>query len=203
MKLSIFSLLFTLTVALAETPPGRVQGATAAASRPAPTATAPDWDRLQAKARNGEAASQYELGRRYEHGIGVRPGPRKALAWYRKAAEQNLPKAQYSLARLLAAGEAGRADLSEALRWFHRAAAQGHPLAQNRLGMMCLRGQGVAPDPVEACRWFARAADTSPFGSAPANLRAVTPRLTPQEMAEVGRGARENVQPDSTFTAVK
>jgi TPR repeat protein len=65
--------------------------------------------------------------------------PRDAAAWYRKAAEQNLPQAQFDLGMLCADGEGVPRDEAEALRWLRRAAHQGHAEAQYHLGVRCRR----------------------------------------------------------------
>jgi TPR repeat protein len=200
------SLLLAFMVFVGTTP-GRAQCATSVPgpSQPAEGGTPPvkpasrnsalvslvkaDWKSIRLRAEGGDAASAYELGRRYEHGIGMRPNARQALRWYRDSAGRHFAKAQYSLGRLLASGEAGRVEYTEALKWFRRAAAQDHALAQNRLGVMYQRGQGVAPDAVEAFRWFTLAARTGEFGPAAANLHALSAKLTPKQLAQAAHRA--------------
>jgi TPR repeat protein len=58
-----------------------------------------------AKASAGDAEAQYQLGRIYEFGEGIRPNAVSAVKWYRKAAEQELARAQYDLGRMYASGD--------------------------------------------------------------------------------------------------
>jgi TPR repeat protein len=51
-------------------------------------------DDLVARAMQGDAAAQYDLGYRYQNGIGVEKDEERAVYWYIKAAEQGNAVAQ-------------------------------------------------------------------------------------------------------------
>lgn len=83
------------------------------------------------------------LGLMYADGRGGLPrDPAQAVAWYRKAAEQNLPLAQLMLALSYASGRGVPRDDLQALRWFEQAADNGLALAQYGLGMLHGAGRG-------------------------------------------------------------
>ena len=128
--------------------------------------------------------AQYLLARKYESGDGVRENAVKAVALYRKAADQSLAAAEYSLGRMYAAGSGVRQDYAEALRWFQKAAAQDYALAQNRVGVMYERGQGVAQDSVEAYKWYFLASRQNENIFAVANCEVLSRRMTSEQIAE-------------------
>jgi TPR repeat protein len=114
---------------------------------------------LKAKAEAGDAEAQFLLGRRYARGEDVAKDLAEAARWYRKAADQNHPKAQNSLAICYTEGYGVPKDPVEAAKWWRKAADQNHPGAQYALGVCYARGRGVAKDPVEAVKWFRKAAE--------------------------------------------
>jgi TPR repeat protein len=83
-------------------------------------------------------------------------GDEKAVAWLRKTAEQGLAEAQYSLGEMYANG---RRDDQEATVLFRKAAEQGHADAQFNLGMMYKSGRGVPHDDKKAVAWYRKAAE--------------------------------------------
>ena len=133
---------------------------------------------------DSDASSQYLLARKYELGDSVRENPFKAVALYRKAADQGHPAAQYSLGRMFAAGSGVRQDYTEALRWFQKAAAQNYALAQNRIGVMYEKGQGIAQDSVEAYKWYFLASRQNENIFAVANCEVLSRRMTSDQIAE-------------------
>ena len=81
-------------------------------------------------------------------------------------------------------------DYAEAVKWYRLAAAQGFAPAQANLGVMYAKGQGVPMDDVRAHMWFNLAAvkgDTS----AAKNRDIAASKMTPQQMAEAQKLARE------------
>ncbi len=63
----------------------------------------------------------YELGRRYEKGLGVKEDDRKAYQWYEQAADQGLADAMWSIANLYGTGKLGGIDMMMACVWAVRA----------------------------------------------------------------------------------
>jgi TPR repeat protein len=105
----------------------------------------------------------------YERGRGVPLDYGQAVAWYRKAAEQNHPLAQYNLAVAHSKGQGARQNFFEAAVWYHRAAAQGVVAAMVNLAILYERGEGVDGSTVDAYAWYRAAARR---GSQPAARRA-------------------------------
>ena len=112
----------------------------------------------QQQAEQGDAEAQYQLGLRYQGGVGVERNATRAQAWLQKAAEADHAKAQYALALLLRQ-QANQADGAMALRWQEKAAQQGNREAQYGLGLMYANGQYVQTDAQRARFWFGEAAD--------------------------------------------
>jgi len=106
-------------------------------------------------AARGRPVAQYELGRIYETGTGVRADPFKAAEWYRLAAGIGGNRdAQYALGQLYFTGRGVVNDYAAAVRWFLKAARQGHPAALYLMGAVYLEGWSVNADPIEAYKWF-------------------------------------------------
>jgi hypothetical protein len=144
---------------------------------------ATDFQRTHTRAQRGEPTAQYELGRLYENGDGVRQDPGVAVKWYRQAALQNSVQAQYRLGRMYDSGAGVRQSQREAARWYRQAAAEGDALAQNRLGVMYQRGEGVPQDYVEAYKWFTLAAGPEEKVFAAANRDALAQLMPPDQIA--------------------
>lgn len=117
---------------------------------------------LRAKAGNGDAIAQLELGRSYAYGFGTARDGTEAINWLRKAAEQGNVDAQYSLGLLYSTGIwlVGVAeDYPEAMKWFRKAADQGNADAEDCIGGMYELGRGVPKNDKEAVRWYRMAAE--------------------------------------------
>ncbi len=63
----------------------------------------------------------------YEEGYGVDKDLKKAVTWYRQAAEKGMPDAEFRLALLIERGQGVTKDDMEALKWYFAAADQGCP----------------------------------------------------------------------------
>ena len=103
----------------------------------------------------------------YQNGKGVPQDYAQALAWYRKAVDQNLSTGQYNLGFMYEDGEGVTKDYAQALLLYRKAADQGDAHAQYALGFMYYNGQAVPQDDAEAVRWYAKIA-ASCFASAQA-----------------------------------
>ena len=114
--------------------------AAACTGPPADRQDAPDLRALEARAEQGTAEAQADLGARYLLGDGVPRDADEALLWYRLAAEQDYAPAQATLGDLYLNGEATPQDNAEAARWYRRAAEQGHAGGQYGLGVL-VRGR--------------------------------------------------------------
>ena len=81
-------------------------------------------------------------------------------------------------------------DYAEAVRWYKLAAAQGDSGAQNNLASMYFKGKGVAQDYVRTHMWF-NLASLVTQGKSAAARDAVSKLMTPQQVAEAQKLARE------------
>jgi TPR repeat protein len=126
------------------------------AAEPAPPAS---FAATLAKARQGDAQAQCDLGNMYHEGQGVSKDDREAVKWYRKAAEQGYAGAQCNLGLSYAKGQGMPKDYLEAVKWYRKAAVQGLTEAQYNLGISYANGRGVSKDYREAVQWFRKAAE--------------------------------------------
>ena len=76
------------------------------------------------------------------------------------------------------------------MTWYAKAAAQGDAEAQVNLGVMYAEGQGVVQDYVQAHMWYNLAASQG-VDTARKNRVSIERRMTPQQIAEAQRLARE------------
>jgi TPR repeat protein len=116
------------------------------------------FQEYKAKAEQGDAEAQFNLGFCYDDGRGVKKDYGEAVKWYRKAAEQNFAPAEFNLGYCYANGQGVRKDKEESVKWFRRAAEQNYAPAQSNLGYCYDNGRGVAKDVVEAVKWYRQAA---------------------------------------------
>lgn len=84
---------------------------------------------------------------------------KKALYWYRRAAEVNNPIGQFNLALMYEYGKGIDVDYADAFKWYFKAASSGFAPAQYGLATMYLEGQGVWVNHRKARRWYEKAAE--------------------------------------------
>lgn len=114
---------------------------------------------LASKAMAGDVEAQFNLGRMYDNGRGVRQDAAQAVAWYEKAAAQGHADAQAYLGVIYLSGRGVRQDYAKAYEWLVQAATRRNADAQVSLGHMYLQGLGVRQDFVKAKEWYGRACD--------------------------------------------
>lgn len=107
-----------------------------------------------------------------------------------RQAERGDASAQFTLGLKYYNGESVPQDPAEAARWFRNAAEQGNADAQNNLGVMYVNGEGVPQDDVLAHMWVNLSAAQG-IQYAQRNLDAIARRMTPDQIAEAQRMARE------------
>jgi TPR repeat protein len=83
----------------------------------------------------------------------------EAVKLFRKAAEQNDPRAEFYLGLCYTNGQGVPKDDSEAAKWYRKAAEQNEPWAQYNLGARYAFGQGVPKDDAEAVKWYRKAVE--------------------------------------------
>jgi TPR repeat protein len=162
-----------------------------------------EWKPL---AEQGHAAAQYYLGLLYYFGWGVTKNVSEAIKWWRKAAEQGYAQAQYTVGTEYYEGGNLPKDYVKAAKWFSMAAKQrsyeNSYMPQYKLGLMYDKGQGVPQDDVQAHLWYSLSAAQVNNAAvtegdyyryierAEKNLKIVTERMTPTQIAEAQRLAR-------------
>jgi len=137
-------------------------------------------------AAQGDDIAQFDLGVMYNKGWGVSRDYVQAAKWYRLAAAQGNADAQYNLGILYEDGH----RYAEAMKWYREAADQGLRDAQFNLGLLYAKGQGVPRDGVQAYMWFELSA-AQDDQSAVSNRDAAARRMTPKQIAEAQKLARE------------
>lgn len=146
-------------------------------------------------ADQGNADAQFMLSIMYDGGYGVPQDYVEAAKWCRRAADQGHAAAQVNLGFMCTGGHGVPQDYTEALKWFRRAADQDNATAQFNLGVMYDKGQGVSQDYVQAHKWYNLAASRFPDpemrGKAAAARDAVAAKMTPAQIAEAQKLARE------------
>ena len=118
-----------------------------------------------------------------------------AVREWKASAEQGSADAQFNLALMYDEGEGVLLDDKEAVKWHTKAAEQGYSPAQNYLGVMYLNGEGVIQDNVYAHMWF-NVANSIGSEMARDNRDIAAKRMTPDQLAEAQRLARECVKKD-------
>jgi TPR repeat protein len=126
-------------------------------SPPTPT----DIAHMTAAAEKGNPQAQSELGDAYYFGFTVKIDDRKAIEWWKKAADQNYSHAEFRLGE--AYGDDGSGDGTGhihlngavAMQWLERAVKHGDPLAKCALGQAYeMAYNGVSQDHTKAMRLF-------------------------------------------------
>ncbi len=108
-----------------------------------------EFDRLNASAKGGDAAAQYQLGKQYLTGkVPQAVNPAQALVWLTRAAEQQHAEAQYEVGIFYKEGSHVPRDPLRAKQWLGKAAAQGHIKAKVALQDI-IRGEAGATSNVE------------------------------------------------------
>ena len=142
-------------------------------------------------AKQDSAYAQFGLGVLYLNGQGVPQNLTKAAHWVRKAAEQGHADAQEMLGAMSYDGWGVAQSFAEAVRWYRMAAEQGHTNAQFNLGIIFQKaGRGVPQDYVQAHKWYTLAA-AGGNATAETNRQLVAKRMTPAQIADAQRIARE------------
>ncbi len=112
-----------------------------------------------------DAWTQNNLGDLYYYGYGVVQDYRRAVEWYRKAAEQGNASGQCNLGFMYTSGYGVTKDYSKAVEWYRKAAEQGNADGQNNLGIMYENGYGVAKDRQKAIDWYSKAVEQGHYGA--------------------------------------
>ena len=139
------------------------------------------FEGAKAKAEQGDAKAQFNLGYLYYNGEGVTKDFVQAVSWWRKAADQGNAPAQFNLGNSYANGEGVTKDQVEAVSWWRKAAEQGDAKAQFNLGYCYANGEGVTKDEIEAYAYYNLARITNE--SARRNLAILEKKMSRDEIA--------------------
>jgi TPR repeat protein len=107
----------------------------------------------------GELASknnpnaEYWLGHMNEIGLGIPRDIKKAIGFYKKAAEQNIVAADARLGELYLNGDLVTPDFGQARSYLEQAAYHADPRSAMLLGQMYRAGIGTAVDQKQAYAW--------------------------------------------------
>jgi uncharacterized protein len=108
----------------------------------------------------------------------------------RERAANGDPDAQFTLGK----NYERKKDFVEAARWYRKSADQGNSYAEASLGIFYRAGKGLPRDEVQAEMWFLVALDRAAAGDLDTLVEmrdSVAAHLTPQQLAEAQRLARE------------
>ena len=114
--------------------------------------------RLLSLAENGDRDAQFNLGRIYLQGKGIRQDYQAARKWFMRAALNQDAGAQYNLGNIYKAGMGIQQDCKQALFWYKKASGKSYAPAQYALGKLYSSGCGVVQNPYTATKWFLKAA---------------------------------------------
>lgn len=120
---------------------------------------------------SGNPYAQLLLGNCYREGDEVVRDYEKAAYWYRKAAENDIPKAQYNLGVCYHQGLGVEQDYEKAIDWYHKAAQNGDVEAQYTLGRLFKDGaiytgeeNIIEKDYEQAAYWLQKVAELDKDG---------------------------------------
>jgi TPR repeat protein len=154
----------------------------------APTALAPA-SLPHARAEQGDAEAQLQLGMRYAAGDGLIQNDKEAAKWFELAAKQGLAEAQYQYGLVLLQGRGVVQDYKAAFHWIEKPAQRGYAKAQFSLGELYRYGTGTAIDKARAYLWFNLAAAQGVEAAAAARDSLVW-QLKPEQIAAMQEEAR-------------
>jgi TPR repeat protein len=121
------------------------------ADAPAP----PDFDAVRARAEQGDAAAQTQLGRIYSQQNSALKDDAKAFAWYQAAALQGNPDAEAYLSVMYRNGQGVAKDLNQAIKWLRKAADDGQADSQHLVSRFYARGENGFPvDLEQSLNWL-------------------------------------------------
>jgi TPR repeat protein len=138
--------------------------------------------------------AQRKLGWMYFAGQGVPQDYDTAVKWYTLAAEHGDATAQYNLGLMYRKGKGVPQDYKTAVKWFTLSAKQGDADAQYNLGVMYENGRGILQDYVRAHMWINIASISGESKNASKNRDIVAKVMTPSQIAEAQKLARECVR---------
>ena len=120
---------------------------------------------IMARAKSGDAESQYIIGRLFCCSKSVKYDPIKSAFWVGRAAGQGHVEAQFRVGYIHSIGSGVKKDKRKALLWYSRAADKGHAGALFRLGEMYFKGDGVKKNDQKAIEYLSKSAEQGNRGA--------------------------------------
>ena len=117
--------------------------------------TAPaSLEKLESRAKRGDAQAQYDLGLSCLQGMGVEKNMEQAILWISRSAEQGYAPAQCQWGFMLYQGQ----RFAEAAQFYRKSADQGYGEGLYNLAVCYERGHGVRQDQELAANYYLKAA---------------------------------------------
>lgn len=91
---------------------------------------------IEELARQGNKDAQFNIGCRYLTGRHIKHDNKKAMKWFRLAAEEGCPDSQYNIGILFENGDGITKNDTEAVKWYRRASKKGHMRARNSFNIL-------------------------------------------------------------------
>lgn len=154
---------------------------------------------LLLRAKTNDADAEFELGKCYHEGLGVKKDSAESLRWYEKAAEHGIVEAQMMVGVSYWTGLEVKADEEKGVKWFEKAAEEGEPGAFFYLGASYYLGKGVQQDYLKSYIWTlvfkASGQTTIPKDTADVDfkIKDLEQKLSAKQIAEGRKRAREVV----------
>lgn len=136
------------------------------------------------KAEEGDAGAQYAVATMFARGRGTVRDQKKAIDWFKKAADQGHVKSAYKLGYAYLKGQGVGKDFEEAYRWLKFASDKDYERAHFYLAEMMEFGNGVDKDLDEALKMYEKAASG---GFSPAKARVARVKESKQERRQVAK----------------
>src|SRR6266478_4330824 len=127
-------------------------GAAPAVPAIATSAETPDQGIDRAAAGDEDPAAVYDLGRKFDEGLGVAADERQAFQWYSRAAARGHAESMNRLGILYSQGRGVPQDYVAALAWYQQAAARGSLTAVSNVATLYFYGLGVPQSYPKAAR---------------------------------------------------
>ncbi|XP_019848793.1 PREDICTED: LRP2-binding protein-like isoform X1 [Amphimedon queenslandica] len=113
------------------------------------------------------SAAQFNIGRAYFQGFGVKQDPEEALKWWKICSNSDTEsgvRAMNTLALFYSTPD--YADKEKAFSWHVKAAENGHKDSMGTLGLLYMRGEGCLEDRELSLKWLKKSSDNgSIYGS--------------------------------------
>ncbi len=119
-----------------------------------------DWKAIEARAAEGDAQKQFQMGRAYFRGEGMPKDDKKAFEWIEKSAEQGHTDAITSMGFFYSQGIGVDMNEAKAVEWFRKGAEAGSAACKLNLGLLLRQGKTIQISGDESLRLMHEAANS-------------------------------------------